>query len=93
VKVRYSRAASEDLAALYAYVRADNPKAAGELVETIIRRIERLPDTPEIGRPGKASGTRELVVTRTPYVVVYGLDKTSIVIFRVLHGRRRWPPA
>jgi toxin ParE1/3/4 len=46
---------------------------------------------PESGRPGRRSGTHELVIGRTPYLVVYHALGGTIQILRVLHGRQRWP--
>lgn len=42
---------------------------------------------------GRVEGTRELVITHTPYIVAYTIDPHSntVVVLRVLHGARRWP--
>jgi len=48
-----------------------------------------------MGRLGRVAGTRELVLSRTPYIVIYefrGPDE-EIYILRLLHGAQRWPPA
>jgi toxin ParE1/3/4 len=37
------------------------------------------------------TGTRELVVTGTPYIVPYRVQDGEIQILRVYHGARRWP--
>ncbi len=52
---------------------------------------QALIDNRHLGRPGRVKGTRELVVTRTPYIVAYRLKRQSIQILRVLHGARLWP--
>ncbi len=36
-------------------------------------------------------GTRELVVTGTPYVIAYRVEAHAVVVLRVMHGARRWP--
>ena len=46
---------------------------------------------PEIGRPGRIDGTRELIIQRTPYIVAYRIATKSIRILRVLHGAQMWP--
>jgi toxin ParE1/3/4 len=53
--------------------------------------VNELPTRPQSGRPGRVSGTRELVVTRTPYVVPYRVQGRNIEILRVYHGARKWP--
>ncbi|HET6521471.1 MAG TPA: type II toxin-antitoxin system RelE/ParE family toxin, partial [Geminicoccaceae bacterium] len=46
---------------------------------------------PESGRPGRVPGTRELVVSGTPYIVPYRVQGNTVQILRVLHGARKWP--
>jgi plasmid stabilization system protein ParE len=41
------------------------------MAERIQEAVEYLMEYPNIGRPGRVSGTRELVVSGTPFVVVY----------------------
>ncbi|WP_404977798.1 type II toxin-antitoxin system RelE/ParE family toxin [Ancylobacter sp. 3268] len=36
-------------------------------------------------------GTRELVISCTPYVAAYVVTETAVRIVRVLHGAQRWP--
>jgi toxin ParE1/3/4 len=61
-----------DLAALRAYVSQDDPAAAQRVALHIIRNVETLlPNSPEMGRPGRVPETRELVIPRTPYIVPY----------------------
>ena len=88
----WSPEAIEDLASLRAYIAEDNPAAARRTVRHIIESIEQLiPDNPRIGRAGRVPGTRELVIPRSPYIVPYRLQRTTIQILRVYHGARRWP--
>ncbi len=51
-----------------------------------------LAEHPELGRVGRVGGTRELVVTGTPYLLVYRIRGDELQILRVLHGRRQWLP-
>jgi len=60
-------------------------------MEIVIRAVEQLSDFPEIGRPGRVAGTRELVIQSTPYIVAYRLRGRSVRILALLHGARRWP--
>ncbi len=53
--------------------------------------VNRLTTAPSLGRPGRISGTRELVIRGTPYVVPYRIKGPDIEILRVYHGARRWP--
>ena len=88
----WSPEALDDLAALRAYIEKDNPSAAQRIALHIIHNVEiLLPASPEMGRPGRILGTRELVIPRTPFIVPYRLQDDTIQILRVLHGARRWP--
>jgi toxin ParE1/3/4 len=81
-----------DLASLRAYIAEQDPAAARRVVQRIIHMVETaLPRSPEMGRPGRVPGTRELVITGTPFVVPYRLRGQTIQILRVYHGARRWP--
>ena len=83
-----------DLIALRAYIEQDDPAAAQRVALHIVRNVETLlPNSPEMGRPGRVAGTRELVIPRTPYIVPYRLVGHTIQVLRVFHGARRWPDA
>ncbi len=88
----WSPEAIDDLAALRAYIEQDDPAAARRLALHIIHNVEALlPKNPELGRPGRVPGTRELVIPRTPFIVPYRVHSGAIQVLRVFHGARRWP--
>ena len=90
----WSPEAIADLAALRAYIAQDDPSAAQRVALQIIRNVETLlPRSPQMGRPGRVPGTRELVIPKTPYIVPYRLVDNTIQVLRVFHGARRWPEA
>ena len=68
-----------------------NPSAADRIFEAILSSVRRLADMPKIGRPGRVSGTRELVIVGTPYVVAYAVVANRINIIAVQHGAQEWP--
>jgi toxin ParE1/3/4 len=86
----WSPQALDDLAAVRTYIEKDNPTAGQRVALHIIQNVETLlRDHPEMGRPGRVSGTRALVIPGTPFIVV----GKEIQILRVFHGARRWPDA
>jgi toxin ParE1/3/4 len=88
----WSPQAIDDLAALRAYIAEHDKAAAQRTVRHIIRNIEQLlSDNPNMGRPGRVPGTRELVVARTPTIVPYRIRNNRLQVLRVYHGARRWP--
>lgn len=78
---------------LIAYIAQENPRAALDQLDESEQQIDRLIDYPEMGRVGRRRGTRELVLNRTPFVLVYRvqLKLQSIEILRLLHGAQKWP--
>ena len=92
MRTEWRPAARGDLLDLVRYIARDNVSAALRMHDAITSAVEGLPTHPQRGRPGRMDGTRELVVPRTPYVVVYSASATTIEVLRVLHGARRWPP-
>lgn len=73
------------------YIAKDNPRAARQVARRILESAEKLRTTPNIGRPGRLYGTRELVITRTPFIILYRVRDGAVEILRVIHGVRKWP--
>lgn len=80
-----------DLAAPRAYIARDNAAAADRQVERVVAAVAILLQFPEVGRPGRRPGTRELVINRTPYIAAYRLRGDLIEVLRIMHRRQRWP--
>ncbi len=90
----WSPEAIDDLAVLRAYIEEDDPAAARRVALHIIHNVEALlRNNPEMGRPGRVPGTRELVIPKTPFIVPYRLVGNTIQVLRIFHGARRWPEA
>jgi toxin ParE1/3/4 len=53
--------------------------------------VQLLADQPSLGRPGRVAGTRELVISGLPYIVVYAEQDGIVVILRVMHTSLKWP--
>ncbi|HEY7499352.1 MAG TPA: type II toxin-antitoxin system RelE/ParE family toxin [Vicinamibacterales bacterium] len=87
----WSPRAVEHLAHLRGYIARDNPKAAHRIAGTLLEAVERLAELPNLGRPGRVGGTRELVVPGTPYVIPYRLHGDRLEVIAVFHGRQKWP--
>ncbi|MEX6506685.1 type II toxin-antitoxin system RelE/ParE family toxin [Jiella sp. M17.18] len=90
MRVLWTRPALADLDRIQDFIAADNPRAAYRLTQRLVDQAARLSQTPMIGRPGRVVGTRELVASGTPYILVYRLrDRAEILA--VVHGARDWP--
>jgi toxin ParE1/3/4 len=91
LKLEWSVWAQADRDAIFDYIEVDNPHAAVTVDMRISDRVKLLGRLPGSGRPGRVEGTRELVITRTPYIVAYRIVGATVRILRVLHSSRRWP--
>ena len=72
-------------------IAKDNEAAAARAIGKIRAAVNRLEAYPMCGRPGRSAGTRELVVSGTPYIVPYQIIGKRIEILSVVHGKQQWP--
>jgi toxin ParE1/3/4 len=91
VTVVWSPRAIGHLAALRDYIARENPGAAARTATTLLAAVDRMAELPNLGRPGRVSATRELVVPGTRYVIPYRVRGERLEIIAVFHGRQRWP--
>ena len=90
-QLEWSVRAAHDVLTIDAYLSAENPNAALEVVEHIVERAEQLRRHPFLGRSLGSGRPRKLVLTRYPYNVHYRLTGSRVRILRVLHQARRMP--
>ena len=89
--IRWTNKALDNLDAAVEYIAADNPTAAKKVAQKIWDSVQLLKTQPGLGRPGRVSGTRELVVSGLPYIVPYLEKNGTIVILRIMHTSIKWP--
>lgn len=87
----WSPRAIAHLTHLRAFIARDNPAAASRTAHTLLDAVERLASFPNLGRPGRIAGTRELTVPDAPYVIPYRLRGGRLEIIAVFHGKQKWP--
>jgi toxin ParE1/3/4 len=93
VKIRWTDVAADDLKSVYKYLSEHAPARAAMIVDRILASIDVVEQYPNLGRQGRIDGTRELVITGTPFIVFYRLRKSQVEILGVLHAARKWPDA
>jgi toxin ParE1/3/4 len=91
LKITITDPATQDFEEISAYIGYDNPSAAKRTINRIFEAIEYLLDHPNMGRTGRIKGTRELIISGTPFIVLYQVEPSFILILRVLHSSRKWP--
>ena len=85
------RAALANLEAEADYIAEDNPAAAHRAVQKILRAIDLLTEESRDGPPRPSCGTREPVVSDTPYILPYRVRANAVEILRVFHAARSRP--
>ncbi len=91
MEIIVSPAARDDIRAAYSYYAERNPDAAGRVVRSITDAIIGLSQFPLMGREGVVPGTRERILTRYPYKIIYEINGDTIEVDRVLHTSQQWP--
>jgi toxin ParE1/3/4 len=90
VKVIWTPEALQDRDEVWAFIAADNPRAAARMDELFSDAAARLADNPKLGRPGKFQETRELIAHEN-YRLVYKIDGNIIWMLALIHTARQWP--
>jgi toxin ParE1/3/4 len=83
--------AIEDRDNIYDHIEADSPTAALDLDVIFEEKASLLVDRPNLGRFGRISGTRELVVHRN-YILIYDVVGNLVRVLNIVHAARQWPP-
>jgi toxin ParE1/3/4 len=91
MKIRWSPEAAADFAGIVEFIHEQNPSAAYRVANGLYESATSLESFPNRGRLGRVEGTRELVLSPLPFIVVYRVQHRTVEIARVLHGSQRWP--
>lgn len=92
-KIKYSPAAVDDMDEIFSFISQDNVSAAENMLEKLDHQISGLADFPNRGSvlsddeyPLIQRAYRFIAVN--PYLVFYRIIDDSVIIHRILHGRR-----
>ena len=83
--------AQDDLNAIFDYIVVEDQDAAIRLVRNIRTKVDALTEYPYMGKIGRVSGTRELLVDRK-YYIIYRVIDDNIHILNIIHNSRKYPP-
>ena len=85
MRIRWTELAAADLQSISNYLEAHHPQYRQPTLRKLYAGVRALKDAAFCGRPGRIEGTRELLFTPLPYVVVYRVNGDWIEIWRVYH--------
>lgn len=88
--LEWKKQALADLLAILDFISDENPEAAQELKNEIEAKAEKLREYPEMYKPGRKRGTRELVAHKN-YIVIYRVTPKQVEVLRVKHAAQQWP--
>jgi toxin ParE1/3/4 len=91
MRLRWTAEAAADLEKITNYLFERTPENAERIVRSIYNTASKLTTFPLRGRAGKKHGTRELITTSLPHVIVYRVSSDVVYIARILHGAQKWP--
>jgi toxin ParE1/3/4 len=91
-RIVWTKRATQHLRAAYEYWSKEKSEdAADVMLDRIFSTVELLESNPDIGRHGRITKTRELVLGRLPFLLAYRAHRNKIEILALLHGSRKWP--
>lgn len=90
MRIYWTKHAVQNLDHIEKYIAKDNPLAAVDTVFKILNTVEILADHPYAGKRGRVKGTRELIISNSPFIVPYRIHRHQIDILRVFHSAKSW---
>lgn len=91
MRLRWTPAAADDLESIRDYLAQHLPAFAQSTILEIYQAIGTLRAMPYRGRPGREEGTRQLVMPRLPYIVIYRIKDNDVELLHICHGAQHRP--
>lgn len=92
LKVQWTKTARQRLDEIEEFISVDNPVAARRLIRDIIGKSAlKLSYYPQIGRSGRIDGTRELVFSDNPFILIYTVRQDTVTVLTVFHSAQNFP--
>jgi toxin ParE1/3/4 len=90
--IEWTEQATRQLNQAHDYIAlSSSEEVATRITMQIVTSVQQLDAFPVSGRAGRVPGTRELVISNTPFIAAYSIEKARIVILAVYHGAQQWP--
>jgi toxin ParE1/3/4 len=87
--LEWSIRSSVNVAEIREYIASKNPTASESVLAEIRISANGLREFPMLGHTGRRSGTRELVLPKYPFTIIYRLTSTKVIIVAVIHQARK----
>lgn len=93
IKIKYTPVAVDDMDEVFSYISKENIDAAETMLEKISNKVTGLSEFPNMG--SVLSDEEYTLVNRgyrfiiaQPYLIFYRIINNTVIIHRILHGRR-----
>lgn len=90
MRLEWTKRARTSLFSETEYIRKENPVIAADVITNIKKSTDYLLANPEMGRISRFHGTRELVISKYPFIVWYRVGKHLLEILRVKHTAKNY---
>ena len=88
MRVRLTRPANGELAAVLERIKSESPSGAARLARRFEEVLRKLADFPGLGRLTDEEGIRRVNLEPMPYMVLYETTDDAVVIHAIRHGAR-----
>jgi addiction module RelE/StbE family toxin len=90
--IKWTEQATQQLDQAHDYITLSNNKAvAARITMQIVNAVQQLVAFPMAGKAGRVLGTRELVISNTPFIAAYAINSADIIVLAIYHGAQQWP--
>jgi toxin ParE1/3/4 len=90
--IKWTEQATQQLDQAHDYIALSNNKeVATRITMQIATGVQQLAAFPMSGKTGWVPGTCELVISNTPFIAAYAIDRAEIIILAIYHGAQQWP--
>jgi toxin ParE1/3/4 len=87
--IKWSPLSQKDLHEIIAFTKQEMGEIRAEtIVITILKIVEKIANFPTLGKEGIKQGTREFLIPKTPFIIIYHIEETSVTILRIFHTKR-----
>ncbi|MDH1008406.1 type II toxin-antitoxin system RelE/ParE family toxin [Pseudomonas nicosulfuronedens] len=90
MKVIWTRDARQDRLDIWEYLVCENPDAAVRVDLLFSASVTKLRSFPQMGKPGRIPGTREMIPHES-YRIVYQVEADTLWVLALVHTARMWP--
>jgi addiction module RelE/StbE family toxin len=89
--IKWTAQAAQQLDQAHDYIALSNSKeVSAQITMQIVTSVQQLAAFPMSGSAGRVPGTREMVISNTPSIAAYAIEKVDIVVLAVYHVAQHW---